>query len=142
MIEPKLTPEQRKLIDEYVEVRARCQAWKPETNPHAARFEVLDELIPTWFSKLDAAEAILAHGNEFSVPFSACERKRKLKPKAIPALLKRLGTKWIQARFKPTFKDLEKTLTAEELAKYVTESRTGPRNPGEPVERQEQAKAA
>ena len=131
MIVPKLTAEQRKLVDEFREVRARYLAFKPNVNPDAARYAVLEETILGWFAGMKGDEVILAKGDKFSVPISACERKRTIKN--IPALLKRLGTAWVKEHFKPTLKDLTKALDEKELAKFVDETRTGPRTVGEPV---------
>jgi hypothetical protein len=131
MIVPKLTPEQRRLVDEYVEVRAKCLAWRPAANPHVSRFAELQVAILAWFEKQDPEDQILAKGNKFSLPVGAKERKRTIV--RIPELFRRLGMKWVAEHCKPALGALEKALPKDELAKYVEESRTGPRSLGEPV---------
>jgi hypothetical protein len=140
MIEPKLTPEQKKLVDEYAEARLKVMAWKPEANPHAARFEELNSLILTWFENEKADEAILARGNRYTVPVAAREKKRTIL--RIPQLFKRLGSKWVAENVRPTLKAIEKALSPEEMKKFVLEERTGPRSLGEPVVHSATAKVA
>lgn len=140
MIEAKLTPEQRKIVDEFAVVRQRCMAWTPAVNPHAARRQELEKLILSWFENSEAAEPIIAAGNRYTVPVSMRENSRTLV--LIPRLLKRLGQKWVVENFKPTLKSIEKALTKEELAKYVQEERSGARSIGEPVQNQPALKAA
>lgn len=140
MIEAKLTPEQRKLVDEFAEARQRCMAWTPAVNPHAARRQELEKLILSWFENSEAAEPIIAAGNRYTVPVSIRENRRTLI--LIPKLLKRLGQKWVVENFKPTLTSIEKALTKEELQKYMNEERSGPRTIGEPVQHQAALKAA
>jgi len=134
MIEPKLTPDQKKLVDEYTEVRAKCMAWKPAVNPDAARYAELQKELLSWFEgeKGDERKApALLKGTRFTVPVAARENKRTIIQ--IPKLLKRLGTKWIHENFKPTLKSIETVLTPVEMKKFVTEENSGPRTLGEPV---------
>jgi hypothetical protein len=132
MTELKLTPDQRKEIDEYVEVRAKCMAWQPAVNPFAARLAELEPKLLAMAESLDAKEASVLHGNKYVVPISGRERKRTILQ--VPKLFKKLGMKWVVANCKPTLKAVEKALSAKEFKAFVSEEQTGPRNLGEPVQ--------
>ncbi len=126
-----LTAEQKRLVDEYVEVREKWKSWQPPVNPHAARFAELKVRILGWFEKEPADVAFIAEGKSFKLPISARERKRTLKN--LPALLRKLGQKWIAENCMPTLGAVEKAIPAEKLSLYIDEERSGPRNIGEPV---------
>jgi hypothetical protein len=132
MIIPKLTPAQRVLVDEYAEVRDRCLAWKPATNPHMARYFELSQVVLGWFEEQPADETLLATGNVYSIPVSARRRSRSLVN--LPKLFKKLGMKWVLEHCRPSLTDIDRApLPAEVLATFIVEARDGPRTLGEPV---------
>ncbi|HLJ77864.1 MAG TPA: hypothetical protein VKT75_10660, partial [Acidobacteriaceae bacterium] len=126
-----LTSEQRKLVDEYVQVRTQYRAWKPDVNPHTARFIELQQVLAGLGEVLNPEDSGILTGNKFVVPVSARERRRTIV--RIPQLFRKLGGKWVAENCKPPLAALEKSLSEKDLAKFVEESRTGPRNLGEPV---------
>ena len=132
MVEPKLSPDQRKLVDEYVEVREKCRAWRPEVNPNAARLAELQPLLIALAGSTDPERPLTLKGKKHVVPVSRCELRRTIL--RIPALFRRLGAKWVAEHCKPTLTALEKSpLSPEELASFIHQDRTGPRTLGEPV---------
>jgi hypothetical protein len=131
VVELKLTAEQRRLVDEYTEVRARVMAWRPAVNPDAARFGELEAQLLAMAAGIEADQSAILKGNRSTVPVTECERKRTIIK--IPSLFRLLGTGWVSENCKPTLKAIQKALTKEQLAKYVSESRSGPRTLGEPV---------
>ena len=131
MTDLKLTAEQRRLVDEFSEVRARVIAWRPAVNPDAARFAELNQQLVALAANMDPAEATVLKGYRFLVPVSACERKRTIVK--IPALFRKLRAKWVAEHCKPTLTAIEKALSKEDLVRYVEESRSGPRSLGEPA---------
>jgi hypothetical protein len=135
VIEPKLNPDQRKLVDEYVEVRKHCAAWKPSVNPHAARLAQLEPLLTEMagFNPVQAKETFVLRGDQFVVPLSARRLKRTILQ--IPKLFKLLGTKWVAEHCAPTLTDLEKSsLTEKQLKSFILEEQSGQRTLGEPAE--------
>jgi hypothetical protein len=133
VIIPKLSPDRRAKIDEYVRLRSRVAAWRPAANPDAAAFQALQAEIQSWFEKQPAEERILAVGRNYTLPISARKKSRRLIK--IPALLKKLGTAWIVEHFTPTLAALDKCpLNPEEMGSFIEESFDGPRIIGEPVE--------
>lgn len=131
MKSPKLTPAQRKLVDEYAEVREKVAAWQPAANPHAARLAELTKAIIEFTDEQPADEEVLLAGNRFRVPVGMKRVSREIVN--LPKLFKRLGRAWVEEHCKPNLGDLDKALTPEERQPFIVESRSLSRIVGKPV---------
>lgn len=139
-VTPKLTLAQRRMIDEYADVRAAAAAWKPATNPHAARLAQLSAEIGRLADLQPADAEVLLAGFHFSVPVSMKRIRRTIK--SLPALFARLGNEWVMKHCAPGLGDVDKVLEPAERAEYIDEARTLSRIIGEPVQAQAKRKAA
>lgn len=126
----KLTPAQKQVVDEYVEVRQRMLQWRPQVNPDAQRFQELEDLILSWCAKKPATKRLILEGSTHVVPVSPCENKRVVIN--LPGLLKKLGSTKFVAIAKVTLKAIERVIPKEQRKLYIRESRNGPREIGEP----------
>jgi hypothetical protein len=140
MTQPKLTPAQRKLIDEYAETRAKVAAWKPAVNPHAARLAALVVEITKLTDREPADEEVLLAGYHFSVPVGMKRIKRTIV--RLKQLFRRLGSEWVEEHCQPNLGDLDKALAPEERSEFVEESRELSRIIGVPLAAQPKTKAA
>lgn len=127
-----LTPEQRVILDEFVQVRSRWKAWQPAVNPHSARYEELKATILGWFEKNPADVAYIAEGTSHKIPITMRENKRTVVK--VLQLVRKLGLKWVAENCTPTLSAIEKSkLSPEQRKQFITEAREGPRSIGEPV---------
>lgn len=141
MTVPKLTPPQRRLLDEYAELRAKVASWKPPANPDAARLAELSTQVLALADQQPADAEVLLVGNAFSVPVGMKRVKRSIVN--LPKLFKRLGRAWVETHCQPSLGDLDKAeLTAEEKAEFVNESRELSRIIGTPAMALPKRKAA
>jgi len=132
MITPKLTPAQRKTIDEYAEVRASAAAWRPAVNPHAARLAELQKHVMDLADLQPADAEVLLVGRRFSVPVGMRRIKRTIIN--LQQLWNRLGKEWMLKHCAPSLGDLDKALEPEDRAHFIDEERTLSRIIGEPVQ--------
>lgn len=137
---PHLTTEQKKLVDEYQQVRERCMAWKPNVNPDAARYQELQAAMLELCAAEAPDQAVVLEGNLYDLPISMRENRREIKDRhMLWRRIKRLlgGTdKKMAGVYKITLGQIDKILPSDEHEKFLIQERTGPREIQEPVKRQ------
>ena len=131
---PPLPKPDPALIDEYAELRERMKAWKPNVNPHAARYAEVSALILAAYETWPASEPIVAEGARYKLPVSARRLERKIIDLA--AFFKRIGRERYLEICKPTLGAIEKEIPKEKLGLYIEGKETGPRQIGEPVQKE------
>lgn len=141
-VSTKPVPEEA-LIDEYCDLREKMKAWKPNLNPHAARFAEAGALILAFYEAhaRPAAESIVAEGARYKLPITARQVKRW--PINLAGFFRKIGRDAYLAMCPPNLGDIEKAIVADKRKLYIGESQTGIRKLGEPVRREAvEAKAA
>ena len=128
------------LADEYAETRLHMMAWRPNVNPHAQRFSQLATELLARQSEQPAENRIQVQGEKFIVPISPQENKTTITdPAAVYRIIRRKGNDILLAAYKVTLASVRKLLTPAQQEKFLATERTGPREIGEPVMRQEKA---
>lgn len=140
MITPKLTPGQRKLVDDYAAARRDCASWRPSVNPFAARLLELEKQIMELADKQPAEQEVFLTGVSYAVPIGTKRVRRTIIN--VAALFKKLGKEWVLKNCIPSLGALDKALEPEERAAFVSESRDLSRIIGAPVSRAAASKAA
>ena len=126
-----LTAEQRASVDEFARVRQLCLAFQPNVNPHAARFAALEAELLIWCEGVDPEQPVVLEGEHFQVPVSRQEWQRR--PKNIRKLFNAVGVTKFLAACSMTLTSIRKLIPKGEQGDYISETRTGPREIGEPV---------
>lgn len=122
----------KKLVDEYVDVRSRSNAFKPNVNPHLKRLGELEELLLKACDNQPAADRIVLKGNLYLVPVSPRHNESEIK--SVAAVHQRLGLDWLLANCKITLGAVKKAITDKaERAKFIATTQTGDREIQEPV---------
>jgi len=121
------------LVDEYVEVRAKVLAWKPNVNPDAARYAELHAKMLEAATKARADQAVVLEGKLWKLPITHQEQQSTII--SIPALQKKLGLKWLLENCSVTLAKVRKAIPRNKLADYILTERTGNREVQEPVRR-------
>jgi hypothetical protein len=125
------------LIDEYAEIRARMNAWKPNVNPHEARFDEIEAEILERQSKHPATKALILQGTRFTLPVSARRKVRSYLAGAVEKLFAKVGQAEFLKVCAPPVTWVDKQIPLPERGQYLSETFTGPRTIGEPVRKQE-----
>lgn len=109
------------------------KAWKPNVNPHTARFKELEALILSWGEKLPAGNKLIWEGHSHLVPVSARQNHRWVHD--VMGFVRRVGgfKKYVEL-VPPTLALVESVVPACDLGKYISEELTGRRTIGEPVQ--------
>jgi len=131
LIVPKLTPNLRRLVDEYADTLNKVAAWKPAVNPDIARLAELSSQIRAATDRQPAGEELLLRGLKYDLPVGAKRIKRTIIN--IPRLFRKMGMAWVEEHCAPALGDLDKALTEDERAGYVKEERILSRIIGQPV---------
>jgi hypothetical protein len=134
MTTPKLTSAERKLVDEYSEMRGKASLWVPPVNPHAKRLAELEKQLVTITDKQPADADLVLCGSRYSVPVGPKRIKRTIEN--VGELFDRLAPEWIRMHCIPNLGDLDKVLkgfTPEDRAKFISESRELSRTIGAPI---------
>jgi hypothetical protein len=124
------------LVDEYAELREKVKQWKPNVNPHLARFEELEVAILAAHEKEPADQAIIAQGAKFKLPISARQVQRSIKN--LSGFYRLVGVKQFLSICSVTLGSIEKEIPKEQRKRFIASAQTGRRTIGEPV-LQEQA---
>jgi hypothetical protein len=122
------------LIDEYAELREKMKAWRPNVNPHAARYAEVGALILKCYEAYPASEPVVAEGLRYRLPITARRLERKIIDLA--GFFKKIGREKYLEICKPTLGAIEKEVPKEKIGLYIAGSETGPRQIGEPVARE------
>lgn len=123
------------LIDEYAEVRSRMMAW-PNVNPHAERFEELEQEILRRQENQPKDKALILEGKTFKLPVSAKRFNRWLLAGAVEKLFTRWGKDTFLSVCSPAFGVIDKLVPdKKERATYFGGDHTGARTLGEPVKK-------
>jgi hypothetical protein len=124
---PEIAPD---LVDEYCDLGQLMKAWRPNVNPHAARFFQLETLILAHYEKAPK-EAIIAKGTRYVLPVSA----RRMKRWAInlDRFFKTIGKARYIELCAPTLGAIEHEIRKDKRALYIAEDQTGNRTLGEPA---------
>lgn len=123
--------EKASLIDEYVEVRARCLAWEPNVNPDAARLEELEAMLLAWCEKHPAAKPLVLKGTKYMVPIT--KRKNVRTVINVANVFKRIGEAAFLKVCTIGLGAIDKEIPKAERKQYVSEALTGNRTIQEPV---------
>lgn len=133
---PALRPPSPEEVDEFVSVRSKCRSWKPDVNPHAARYAELSAKILAYASSKPDDQPVTIEGHTHVVPVAARENHSELRDGAIASLQRKLGGKWLIENATVTLAKVRKAVTdAKEQKKFILTERTGPREIGEPAEK-------
>ena len=127
-----MEPTRAQLIDEFAELREKVKRWKPNVNPHLARFAELEATILGWYEKTPADTAAIAEGERFKLPISACAVKRSIRN--VAAFFKLVGQRKFLSICSITLGAIEKELPKDQRAKFITSEQSGARRIGEPVQ--------
>ncbi|MGA3015962.1 MAG: hypothetical protein ABSF62_02500 [Bryobacteraceae bacterium] len=128
------------LADEYAETRLRVMARRPNVNPDDQRlFQLATELLSRQADQ-PAEDRLQVQGDKFIVPISPQENKTSIvDPGAVYRIIRRKGNDILLAAYTITLAKVRKLLTEAQLDEYLLTERTGPREIGEPVLKQEKA---
>lgn len=116
-----LTPDERKIVDEYGALRRKITEFKPA----ADRATVLAGIIQSWFADLHPAEGSIAEGYRYQVQVSPREKQRSILDMA--KLYRLFGVKRFLELVRIPLEVLDKELPAADHPKYVIAARTGKR---------------
>lgn len=131
---PPLPKPDPALIDEYSDLREKMKAWRPNVNPHAARFAEVSALILAAYETWPAKEPIVAEGLRFKLPITARRLERKIIDLA--GFFRKIGRERYLEICEPTLGAIKKEIPKEKIGLYVEGKETGPRQIGEPVQKE------
>jgi hypothetical protein len=125
-------PTRAQLVDEFAELREKVKQWRPNVNPHLARFCELGAIILSWYEKTPADEGIIAEGERYKLPISARHVKRSIRN--VAAFFKLVGQRKFLTICSVTLGAIEKEVPKDLRGKFIASEQSGPRTIGEPVQ--------
>jgi hypothetical protein len=124
-------PKRQAVIDEFGEVDRQVRLWKPQTNPHRARFDELEAEILSWAAEDAAEKSTLLSGSRYQVEISARGFKREFgRPAQLKAytLLKKIKGLDVMQFFTVTLAEAKFHLGGAFVKQNVPKLQTGPRS--------------
>lgn len=124
-----------RIVDEFAELGEKMAAWRPNVNPHAARFAELSAQILEFYENCPPQLPLIAEGIRYKLPITARQVKRW--PINLMGFFRKIGRDAYLEMCQPTLADIEATIRDKEKRKlYIAEDQSGVRKLGRPVRKE------
>lgn len=124
-------PTRAEIVDQFVAIREMVKRWKPNVNPHLARFAELEETILGWYEDRPASDKIIAEGELFKLPISAGRMKSSVRN--VAAFFKLIGQRKYLSFCLPSLGTINELIPKDQRKRFILTEQTGNRTIGEPV---------
>ena len=127
---PRIDPKRQAKIDEFGECDRQLRLWKPQTNPHRARYDELEAEILSWSASDPAENSTVLSGRAYQVEISARGFQSYFSPAAqllAFTLLKKIKGLDLMQFFSITLSEAKTHLGKAFLVENVPKLQTGAR---------------